>query len=92
MEKIGCFIGLVSLLLFSTSGCENVDPKITEEQAKSIVIENHTDNQGKVEIISVTYKKNEYIIVWEKIANCENGIDYIDDQSGEVKRAETTIC
>jgi hypothetical protein len=41
------------------TGC---DSKITEEQAKPIVIKHHTNESGKVEIISVTHRKNEYIV------------------------------
>ncbi|MGI8386951.1 hypothetical protein [Robertmurraya sp. P23] len=91
MKKIGCVVIFV-LLLFISNGCKNINPKITEEQAKSIVIEHHTNNNGTVDIISVTHKKNEYIIVWEKEENCENGIDYIDDRDGEITRGQTTIC
>ncbi len=91
MKKIGCVVIFV-LLLFISNGCKNINPKITEEQAKSIVIEHHTNNNGTVDIISVTHKKNEYIIEWEKEENCENGIDYIDDQDGEITMGQTTIC
>ncbi|WP_066050713.1 hypothetical protein [Robertmurraya korlensis] len=91
MKKVSCVVILVLSLLI-TNGCENTKPKITEERAKSIVIEHHTSNNGKVDIISVTHKKNEYMIVWDKKENCENGIDYIDDQNGEIKEGQTTIC
>lgn len=45
---------ILVLLCFILSGCNNIDSKITEEQAKSMVVEHHTKHIGKVEIISVT--------------------------------------
>ena len=91
MKKIGYIIVFV-LVLFIASGCNDATPKITEEQAKSIVIEQHTNTIGEVEIISVTHKNNEYIIEWENKENCENGIDSVDDQDGEVEMVEASIC
>lgn len=87
MKKIGSILILVILLV--TTGCE---PKITEEQAKSIVIKHHTNENGKIEIISVTHKNNEYIVEWEKKDNCERGIAHINDQNGEMGIREVSIC
>ncbi|HAQ08407.1 MAG TPA: hypothetical protein DCR24_13145 [Bacillus bacterium] len=91
MKKMGC-IFVFLLFLFLASGCDNATPKITEEQAKSIVIEQHTNTIGEVEIKSVTHKNNEYIIEWENKENCENGIDSVNDQDGEVEMVEASIC
>jgi hypothetical protein len=80
-------ITIVSILL---SGC-NIDSKITEEQAKSIVIDFHTKQIGEVEIISVTTKFNKYIIEWENKENCEQGTDSVNS-SGKIKNIESFIC
>lgn len=47
---------------FIVSGCESAEPKITEEQAKSIVVEQRSGSIGIVEIVSVAHKNNKYII------------------------------
>jgi uncharacterized membrane protein YkoI len=86
-------IGIILVLLVSTIlyGC-NLNPKITEEQAKSIVIEYHNKNIGEVKIISVTHKNSKYIVEWENKENCENGIDKIDDQNGDIIMGKASIC
>ncbi len=72
------------------NGC-SIESKITEEQAKAIVIDYHTKQIGNVEIISVTTKFNKYIIEWENKENCEEGTDSVDS-SGEIKSIESSIC
>lgn len=89
MKKI--FIIIVLSLSVLLNGCSK-EPKITEEQAKSIVIEYHTKYIGEVKIVSVTHKNNEYIVEWENKENCENGIDQVDDQNGEIIRGKASIC
>ncbi|MFJ7183884.1 hypothetical protein [Lysinibacillus xylanilyticus] len=75
-------------LIMVMSGCNHKSmPKISEEQAKSIVLKSHAKNIGKVEIRSVYHKGNEYIVKWENKDNCENGTDYINEENGE-----TSIC
>jgi len=106
MKRIVLIISI--LLIFVISGCNNFSaPKISEElifeekiakeriseeQAKAIVLKNHTKNIGKVEIISVSHKDNEYLVMWENQENCEHGTDYVDDKNGDIKRTKTTIC
>lgn len=80
-------------LIFGMSGCNNFsEPKISEEEANSIVLKEHTKNIGKVEVISISHKGNEYIVKWENKENCENGTDFVDDQDGTITKGETTIC
>ncbi|MGN7400094.1 hypothetical protein ACTHO0_09575 [Cytobacillus praedii] len=80
-------------LILVISRCNNFsEPKISEEEAKSIVLKEHTKNIGKVEVISVRHKGNEYIVKWENKENCENGTDFIDDKDGTITKGETTIC
>lgn len=74
-------------------GCNQKSmPKISEEQAKSVVLKSQAKNIGKVEIKSVSHKGNEYIVKWENKDNCENGTDYINDENGKIINAETSIC
>ena len=91
MKKIGSII-IFFLILITANGCAGLNPKITEEQAKSMVIEHHSNNIGEVEIISATHKNNKYIIAWENKENCENGIDNVNDQNGDIKMVEASIC
>ena len=75
------------------TGCNNfTTPKISEDEVKSIVLKQHNKHIGKVEIISVSHKGNEYLFEWENKENCENGTDYVNDQNGEISKGETTIC
>lgn len=89
MKKITiiAFLLLVSIL----SGCNSINSKITEEQAKQIVLEHHTKEIGEVEIISATTKFNKYIIEWENKENCEKGTDSVN-KNGEIKMIEASIC
>jgi uncharacterized membrane protein YkoI len=88
MKRIVTFV----LLIFVVSGCLNSKPNISEEQAKSIVLKQHSGNIGKVETISVDHDNDEYKIKWNNKENCESGIDYIDDENGEIKKGEASIC
>lgn len=91
MKKIVLAFSL--LLILVMSGCNTFsEPTISEEEAKSIVLKEHTKYIGKVEIISVSHKRKEYIVKWENKENCENGTDYINDQNGEITKGESTIC
>jgi hypothetical protein len=89
MKKIA--IICVSMLSLILSGCNSIVSKITEEQAKSIVVEHHTKHIGEVEIVSVNTKFNKYIIEWENKENCEKGTDSVNKQ-GEIKTIESSIC
>jgi PBP1b-binding outer membrane lipoprotein LpoB len=86
--KIITIVLLLSLIL---SGCNNIESKISEEQAKQIVLEHYTKEIGEVEIISVTTKFNKYIIEWENKENCEKGTDSVN-KNGELKMIEASIC
>lgn len=93
MKKIG-FIILFVFILFIVNGCENRSkiPKISEEEAESIVMERHSGGIGEVKIKSVSNVSGEYIVEWEIDANCGFGTDYIDDQSGKIVKGEETNC
>jgi uncharacterized membrane protein YkoI len=91
LQKIVSIVCLSLILVMN--GCNHLSkPKISEEQAKSIVLESHTKHIGKVEIKSVSHKGNKYIVKWQNKENCENGTDYIDDENGKMLKGETTIC
>ena len=91
MKRVFLLTALV--LILGMSGCNNFsDPKITKEDVKTIVLKEHNNHIGKVEIISVSHKGKEYIVKWENKENCENGTDYVNDQNGEITKGEATIC
>ncbi|KIL52769.1 putative periplasmic lipoprotein [Jeotgalibacillus campisalis] len=84
-------ISLVIILILS--GCNSFsDPKISEDEAKRIVIENSTITIGKVEIQSISREWNKYVIRWENKDNCESGTDYVHIQSGELTEESRAIC
>ncbi|WP_156290117.1 PepSY domain-containing protein [Oceanobacillus salinisoli] len=83
MGKIG-FPVLFVFILFISNGCKSVSPKITEAEAESIVIEQHSGDIGEVKIISVNHKWGKYIVEWENYDNCESGMEHIDDQNGKI--------
>lgn len=91
MKRI--FVAFSLMFSLVMTGCNNnSDPKISGEEAKSIVIQDHTKHIGKVEITSVSHEGNKYIVKWSNKENCENGTDHVDDQNGEIKNVITSIC
>lgn len=88
MGNIKIIIALLNLLLI---GCNSLEDKISEGQAKVMVIDHHENDIGKVEIVDVTIKFNKYIIEWENKQNCENGIDSVN-KKGEITMIEASIC
>ncbi|WP_161487547.1 hypothetical protein [Paenisporosarcina indica] len=51
MKKI--VSSMIVLLIFIVSGCNSAELKVSEEQAKSSVIEQHTGHIGRVKILSI---------------------------------------
>lgn len=82
---------LVLLLSLILSGCNSLESKITEEQAKQIVVERHASDIGEIKIISITKKFNKYVVEWENEENCEKGIHSVN-KNGEIKLIEYRIC
>ena len=83
------FLVLSLFFVFVMAGCSNIsESKILEDEAKSIVLKNHSGTTGNIEIISITHKGNKYIVKWENKDNCEDGTDYINDRNGEIKKIE----
>ncbi len=83
---------MLVLLMFIVSSCNSAELKVSEEKAKSSVIEKHTGNNGKVTILSIDLKKNNYIVEWENEENCEKGIDSVDGENGAIEMIEASIC
>jgi hypothetical protein len=76
---------------FVSSGCNSSN--ITEEEAiQTVKSEQENDGFGKINIISVTHKRGEYAVKWERKSNCESGMDYISDRSGKITHGEHSIC
>jgi hypothetical protein len=80
------------LLIFIVSGCNSAELNVSKEKAKSSVIEQHTGMNGKVKILSVELKRNNYIVEWENEENCEKGIDSVDGENGTIEMIEASIC
>jgi hypothetical protein len=89
MKKI--ILIFASIFFCIVSGCQGIEFVVTEEQAKSIVVEHHTKHIGEVKILSVTTEFNKYIITWENKDNCESGTDSVN-KKGEIKNLGTSIC
>lgn len=79
------------LLLFSLLvGCSNIEDSISKEEAKQLVVEQHTNLKGIPKIISIEVKNNAYIVEWENKENLEGGTDKVT-KDGKVKRVEAYI-
>ena len=89
MKKVAILLLFVVLLM---TACSQTESNISEDQAKSIVVDDHKGNNGEVKIISVSHKNNEYIIKWEIKENCESGTDYVNDDNGKIHNSEGSIC
>ena len=61
-------------------------------EARSIVIEEHTNENGSPQVLSVTHENGTYLIEREKEGNCQTGTDRVDDESGEVEVVTMSIC
>lgn len=82
------FVSLIVLV----SGCNHADLNVSEEQAKSSVVEHRTRHIGTVEILSIELKRNNYIVEWENEGNCEHGVDSVDGENGEIELISAEIC
>lgn len=81
---------LILLMVLVLVGCMSISDSIAEEEAKQLVLEQHTRNIGTPEIIAIDIKRNAYYIEWENKENREWGIDKVT-KNGEVKMIEATI-
>ena len=82
------YLIIVVLLL---AGCSSIQNAISEDEAKQLVLDNHYNDNGKTEIISVELKNNKYYIEWEIKDNCERGKDSVN-KIGEIEMIEASIC
>ncbi|MBB5181118.1 putative membrane protein YkoI [Planomicrobium koreense] len=89
MKKLVSAI-FVSLIVIA-SGC-NHEVTVSEEQAKSSVIELRNGNIGKVEILSTELKRGNYLIEWKNEENCEHGVDSVNAETGEIEMITAAIC
>ncbi len=86
------FVKVISilLLLFLAVGCSSISDSLSEEEAKQLVIEEHTNSNGTPQIVSIYIKWNAYIVEWENVENTEWGTDKVT-KDGEVKMIEASI-
>jgi hypothetical protein len=78
------------MLIFLLIGCSNIKDSLSEEKAKQLVIEKHTNFNGKPSILSIEIKSNAYYVEWENRGNKESGIDKVTIE-GEVTMVEAQI-
>lgn len=90
MKKFTIIIMLI--LILSSGGYYFSKPKVSEEQAKNIVVKYHSRNMGKVKVTSISHRDNRYVIKWANKGNCESGTDYINDENGEIEKGQVSIC
>lgn len=95
LYRKGLYLGLIlSIFLVACSG--HPEPKITETEAESLVLQDLVEERNKdmneIEIKSVSNRAGEYIVEWVVDEACEFGKVTVDDQTGELLEAEETLC
>ncbi|SHG45738.1 hypothetical protein [Ornithinibacillus halophilus] len=97
MKKYSFTFTVVFILLIA-SACDekSASPKITEDEAETIVLEHLTGDfnrdENEITIQSVSNSSGKYIVEWEVDKDCEYGTVQVDDQSGEIIEAMETNC
>jgi hypothetical protein len=72
-------------------GCSNIKDSLSEEKAKQLVIEKHTNPpHGTPSILNIEVKYNSYYVDWENKENKESGTDKVT-KNGEVIMIEARI-
>jgi hypothetical protein len=79
---------LSSMLLFL--GCSNIKDSLSKEKANQLVVERHTNFNGKPSILSIEIKNNAYYVKWENRGNKESGTDKVT-KDGEIEMVEAKI-
>lgn len=82
----------VIMLIFFLNGCETSEQYISEDEAKSIVLNYYSENIRQIKIISIRQENNEYKVKWENTDDCEEEFIYVDKNNGEIKRDAISIC
>jgi hypothetical protein len=81
---------LTSLVILLLIGCSNIEEPISEGDAKKLVIEEHSNNNGTPSNVSIELKNNVYYIKWENQENKESGTDKVT-KNGEDEMVEARI-
>lgn len=81
---------LLFISLLSVVGCSNIEDSISEEDAKQLVIEKHTNHNGGPSIVSLEVKNNSYYTKWENKGDKASGTDKVK-KDGEVEIVEAQI-
>lgn len=89
------FLFIVPLVILVA--CGNSEPKITQEEVETIVLQhlaiNYNKDENEIEIKSVTNDMGEYSVSWIIAENCEVGVIQVDDQNGKIIKAwESKNC
>ena len=83
-------LSLLIVVIGLVAGCTPVSDALTEEEAKALVIEEHSGDTGSVEIMSVDIEDNAYIVEWKNEENLEGGTDKVTSD-GTVEMIEAYI-
>ncbi|WP_274307449.1 hypothetical protein [Solibacillus daqui] len=78
MHRMVSFFFIVPLVILVA--CGNSEPKITQVEVESIVLQHLTNDRG------------EYSVFWAIEENCEFGVIQVDDQNGEIIKTWETNC
>ncbi len=81
---------VTAFILFLLFGCSNIEDSISKEDAKQLVIEKHTNHNGRPSIGSLEVKNNAYFVKWENKGNKESGTDKVT-KDGEVEMVKAQI-
>ncbi|MGD6833962.1 hypothetical protein ACQCT5_17460 [Sutcliffiella halmapala] len=83
-------------LLLILAACGISESKITQVEAESLVLQHITEDLNKekseINIKSVSKGWGKYIIEWEVDEHCEFGTVQVDNQSGDLLKAEESNC
>ncbi|MGF7048843.1 hypothetical protein J2T13_003351 [Paenibacillus sp. DS2015] len=88
---VTCLLITIALI----SGCQDSSISIiSKEQAITSVRAQHEQNNtfGKINVLSVTQKHDEYEVKWDRKSNCESGTDYVNVNDGKITHGVQQIC
>ncbi len=76
--------------LFLVTGCTKIEEVLSADEAQELVIEEYRANMGKLDIVKVEKKGNNYIVHWENTDNLEKGMSRVNKKK-EVNLIESSI-
>jgi len=83
-----CLVLFLMMVMGCSTSADSIN--VTEEIAVDMVKEEHTRDEGDVEIVSVLDRDGKYLIHWE-IDPIMEGMDSIDQTTGKLKHVESSV-